>query len=60
MYCSYTKEYAKDQELSTEAAKRMVDEMADFGSKWFGISGGRTAVLVSDIFEIIEYAEKGI
>jgi MoaA/NifB/PqqE/SkfB family radical SAM enzyme len=40
MYCSYTKEYAKDSELSTEAAKKMVDEIHDFGSPWFGISGG--------------------
>ncbi len=57
MYCSYTKEYAKEQELSTEAAKKMVDEMADFGSKWFGISGGEPLVR-PDIFEIIEYAEQ--
>ncbi|MCL2685158.1 MAG: radical SAM protein [Candidatus Bathyarchaeota archaeon] len=56
-YCSYTKEYAKDQELSTEQAKHMVDEMAEFGSKWLGISGGEPLVR-PDIWEVIEYAEK--
>ena len=35
----------------------MVDEMAEFGSKWFGISGGEPLVR-PDIWEIIEYAEK--
>jgi radical SAM protein with 4Fe4S-binding SPASM domain len=57
MYCSYTKEYAKDQELSTEAAKKMVDEIHDFGAQWFGISGGEPLVR-DDIFDIIAYAEK--
>ena len=40
MYCSYTNEYAKDSELSTKDAKKMVDEIHDFGAEWFGISGG--------------------
>jgi MoaA/NifB/PqqE/SkfB family radical SAM enzyme len=57
MYCSYTKEYAKDQELNTQAAYRMVDEINDFGSPWFGISGGEPLVR-DDIFDIIAYAEK--
>ena len=35
----------------------MVDEMAEFGSQWFGISGGEPLVR-PDIWEIIEYAEK--
>ena len=56
-YCSYIKDYAKDQELNTEQAKHMVDEIADFGSQWFGISGGEPLVR-PDIWEIIEYAEK--
>lgn len=56
-YCSYIKDYAKDQELSTQQAKHMVDEIADFGSQWFGISGGEPLVR-PDIWEIIEYAEK--
>jgi len=56
-YCSYVKDYAADQELSTAEAKHMVDEMAKFGSQWFGISGGEPLVR-PDIWEIIEYAEK--
>ena len=57
MYCSYTKEYAKDQELDTKAAYRMVDEIADFGSPWFGISGGEPLVR-DDIFDVIKYAKE--
>jgi radical SAM protein with 4Fe4S-binding SPASM domain len=57
MYCSYTKEYAKDQELSTEQAKHMVDEIHNFGAQWFGISGGEPLVR-QDVFDVISYAEK--
>jgi AdoMet-dependent heme synthase len=57
MYCSYTKEYAKDKELDTKAAYKMVDEIADFGSPWFGISGGEPLVR-EDIFDVIAYAKK--
>ena len=56
-YCSYIKEYAKDQELNTAQAKHMVDEMAEFGSQWLGISGGEPLVR-PDVWEVIEYAEK--
>ena len=57
MYCSYTKEYAKDQELSTKDAKKMVDEIHNFGAEWFGISGGEPLVR-ADVFDVIAYAEK--
>jgi len=57
MYCSYTKEYAKDQELSTKEAKKMVDEIHNFGAEWFGISGGEPLVR-NDVFDVIAYAEK--
>ena len=56
-YCSYIKEYAKDQELNTAQAKHMVDEMAEFGSQWLGISGGEPLVR-PDVWEVIEYAEQ--
>ena len=39
MYCSYTPEYAKDAEVDTKIACKIVDEVYDFGSPWFGISG---------------------
>ena len=57
MYCSYTKEYAADTELDTKGAKKMVDEIHDFGSPWFGISGGEPLIR-KDIFEVIAYAEE--
>ena len=57
MYCSYTPEYAKDTELNTNAAYKMIDEIHEFGSPWFGISGGEPLVR-SDIFDIIGYAKK--
>jgi radical SAM protein with 4Fe4S-binding SPASM domain len=57
LYCSYTPEYAKDTEVDTKTACRIVDEVHDFGSPWFGISGGEPLVR-PDIFEIIGYAKK--
>lgn len=57
MYCSYTPEYAKDTEIDTKTAYKMVDEIHEFGSPWFGISGGEPLVR-KDIFDVIEYAKK--
>src|SRR4030065_2368528 len=57
LYCSYTPEYAKDTEVDTKTACKIVDEIYDFGSPWFGISGGEPLVR-EDIFDIIGYAKK--
>lgn len=57
LYCSYIPEYAKDTEVDTKTAKKIVDELHDFGCKWLGISGGEPLVR-QDIFEVIEYAQK--
>ena len=57
LYCSYTREYAKDAELNTKAAYKVVDEVYDFGAPWFGISGGEPLVR-PDIFDIVEYAKE--
>ena len=57
LYCSYTPEYAKDFEIDTKAAYKMVDEIHRFGSPWFGISGGEPLVR-KDIFDVIAYAKK--
>ncbi|MCJ7762658.1 radical SAM protein, partial [Candidatus Bathyarchaeota archaeon] len=57
LYCSYTREYAKDAEVNTKAAYKIVDEIYDFGAPWFGISGGEPLVR-PDIFDIIEYAKE--
>jgi len=57
LYCSYTREYAKDAEVDTKSARKIVDEVYDFGSPWFGISGGEPLVR-QDIFDVIGYAKK--
>ena len=57
MYCSYTPEYAKDAEVDTKTACKIVDEIYNFGSPWFGISGGEPLVR-EDIFDVIAYAKK--
>ncbi|MBK5133545.1 radical SAM protein [Candidatus Bathyarchaeota archaeon] len=43
-------------ELTTEEAKRLVDEIHSFGVKWFGIKGGEP-LMREDIFEIVGYAK---
>jgi len=57
LYCSYTPEYAKDTEVDTKTARKIVDEVYDFGSPWFGISGGEPLIR-QDIFDVIGYAKK--
>jgi len=56
VYCSYVSKFAKDGEVSTETGKKIVDEMYNFGAKWFGISGGEPLVR-EDIFEVIHHAK---
>jgi radical SAM protein with 4Fe4S-binding SPASM domain len=57
LYCSYTPEYAKDNEVDTKTAYKIVDEVYDFGSPWFGISGGEPLIR-QDIFDVVEYAKE--
>ena len=57
LYCSYTKEHARDSEANTRVAYRIVDEVYDFGSPWFGISGGEPLIR-QDIFDVISYAKE--
>src|SRR5512136_1540833 len=57
MYCSYTPPVKpEDAEVNTKTGYKIVDEIYDFGSPWFGISGGEP-LLRQDIFDIIEYAK---
>ncbi len=56
-YCSYTSSNARDAEVDTRTAYRIVDELYYFGSPWLGISGGEPLVR-PDIFDVIEYAKK--
>jgi radical SAM protein with 4Fe4S-binding SPASM domain len=57
LYCSYTPQHAVDDEVATRVAYRIVDEVYDFGSPWFGISGGEPLVR-QDIFDVISYAKE--
>jgi len=57
LYCSYTQEYAKDTQVDTKTAYKIVDEIYDFGSPFFGISGGEP-LLRQDIFDVIKYAKQ--
>lgn len=43
-------------ELNTQEALDLVDQIYDFGSQWFGLKGGEPLVR-EDIFEIISYAK---
>ena len=56
VYCSYVSKFAKDGEVNTETGKKIVDEMYNFGAKWFGISGGEPLVR-EDIFDVIHHAK---
>jgi radical SAM protein with 4Fe4S-binding SPASM domain len=57
LYCSYTPPVKpEDAEVNTKTGYKIVDEIYDFGSPWFGISGGEPLVR-EDIFDIIEYAK---
>jgi radical SAM protein with 4Fe4S-binding SPASM domain len=57
LYCSFASTPATTEEISTEGAKRLVDQAFDFGASWFGISGGEP-LLRRDIFEVISHARK--
>ena len=48
---------AAPDELSTEDAKRIVDQAYEFGASFFGVTGGE-ALLRKDLFEVIAYARK--
>jgi radical SAM protein with 4Fe4S-binding SPASM domain len=45
----------EQEEVNTKLGYKIVDEVYNFGSPWFGISGGEPLVR-EDIFDIIEYA----
>ena len=56
MYCNVnaTLEPAPD-ELNTKDGLRLVDQIYEFGSQWFGLKGGEP-LLRKDVFELISYA----
>jgi radical SAM protein with 4Fe4S-binding SPASM domain len=44
-------------EISTDAAKRLVDQAYEFGATFFGVTGGE-ALLRKDLFDVIAYARQ--
>jgi len=56
MYCNVnaTLEPAPD-ELNTKDGLRLVDQIYEFGSQWFGLKGGEP-LLRKDVFKLISYA----
>jgi radical SAM protein with 4Fe4S-binding SPASM domain len=60
VHCTSAGKNAVPDEVDTAGAKHIVDEAADFGATFFGITGGEP-FLRKDLFEIIEYARlKGL
>ena len=56
-YCNVDADGASaPKELTTEEALHLVDEVYNFGVKWFGIKGGEP-LLRKDIFKIVSYAK---
>lgn len=56
-HCTSGGKPAAQDEVNTEEAKRIVDQIYEFGASFLGITGGE-ALLRKDLFEIIAYARK--
>jgi radical SAM protein with 4Fe4S-binding SPASM domain len=56
-HCTSAGKPAFSDEMDTATAKRLVDQVHDFGATFFGITGGEP-LLREDLFEIIGYARK--
>jgi AdoMet-dependent heme synthase len=60
VHCTSAGKPAAADEIGTEDAKKIVDQAADFGATFFGITGGQP-FLRKDLFEVLDYAtEKGL
>ena len=57
VHCTSAGKKAAPDEIDTEDAKKMVDQVADFGATFFGITGGQP-FLRKDLFEVLDYATK--
>jgi AdoMet-dependent heme synthase len=55
VHCTSAGKPAFPDELTTENAKKIVKQAADFGASFFGITGGQP-FLRKDLFEILDYA----
>ncbi|MGE5637959.1 MAG: radical SAM protein, partial [Chloroflexota bacterium] len=56
-HCTSAGKKAFPDEMDTENAKRLVDQVYEFGATFFGITGGEP-LLRKDLFEIVSYARK--
>jgi radical SAM protein with 4Fe4S-binding SPASM domain len=60
VHCTSAGKKAAADEVNTEDAKKIVDQVEDFGATFFGITGGQP-FLRKDLFEVLDYAtEKGL
>jgi len=60
VHCTSACKTATKDELDTADAKKIVDQVADFGATFFGVTGGQP-FLRKDLFEVLDYAtQKGI
>jgi radical SAM protein with 4Fe4S-binding SPASM domain len=57
VHCTSAGKPAAPDEVNTEDAKRIVDQVYEFGASFFGITGGEP-LLRKDLFEVITYARK--
>lgn len=60
VHCLSAGKKAVQDEINTGDAKKIVDQVTDFGASFFGITGGQP-FLRKDLFEVLDYAtEKGL
>jgi AdoMet-dependent heme synthase len=59
-HCVSAQKTAFPDEIDTQTAKQIVDQVSEFGATYFGITGGQP-FLRKDLFEILDYAtNKGL
>ena len=60
VHCTSACKPQRQGELGTADAKKIVDQVADFGATFFGVTGGQP-FLRKDLFEVLDYAtQKGL
>jgi radical SAM protein with 4Fe4S-binding SPASM domain len=57
VHCTSAGKSAVPDEISTQDAKRIVDQAYEFGASFFGVTGGE-ALLRKDLFDVLAYARK--
>ncbi|MCW3999211.1 MAG: radical SAM protein [Candidatus Bathyarchaeota archaeon] len=54
-HCTSAKKQAFPDEINTQTAKQLVDQVSEFGASFFGVTGGQP-FLRKDLFEVLDYA----